>query len=120
MAANCSTGVASVQFLNTNSGRRRWSPQPYRARRALRFSKRSFLPMFVPASFCASVGAAIGGPRAVLLPSNASKLSRIAVTTLAMTLLLTIKADIEFSFQERHCSYASASTDFYRQRRGLD
>jgi hypothetical protein len=55
----------------------------------------------VPASFCASAGAASKAARHVLSPSNVSRLSRIAVTTLAMTLELTIKADMRFSFQER-------------------
>src|SRR4029077_18773520 len=46
----------------------RWSPQPYRARRALLFKTKSFLPIFNPASCCASVGAASSATRHVLSP----------------------------------------------------
>jgi hypothetical protein len=42
------------------------------------------------------VGAASSATRHVLSPSNMSKLSRIAVTTLAMTLVLIINADMVF------------------------
>src|SRR5215470_3574410 len=53
--------------------------------------------------------------------SNVSRLSRIAVTTFSMTLALTMKADIEFSFPGAGIAPdAFASTDFCRQRRGLD
>src|SRR5215470_15038493 len=72
---------------------------------ALRFIKKSFWPIFVPAFFCASVGAASNATRHVLSPSKVSRLSRIAVTTLFMTLLFTIKEDMRFPFQERDCPW---------------
>src|SRR5215467_11415183 len=100
MALNCSTGLASAHCLKAKSGRPRVL-QPYRARTAFLFNRNSLLPIFVPAAFCASVGVERNAERHVLSSSNVSKLSRIAVTTLAITLVLTRNADIEISFQER-------------------
>ena len=65
-----------------------WLPLPYRARRALLFNRKSFLPIFVPASFCASVGAASKAARHVLSPSNVSIAATVLVPGTALALPL--------------------------------